>query len=152
MQNNNCNNCKSKKLIKVFSLGKLSFSGRFGKSLKENVPKDSLNLVICNSCKLVQLDKYFNPKYLYGKGYGYRTGINKTMTNHVKKTVQTALKFKNVTSGDYVLDIASNDGTLLNFYPNTIKTVGIDPLINKYKKFYKNINYKISSFFQKIKF
>ena len=52
MQNNNCNNCKSKNLAKVFSLGKLSFSGRFGKNSKENVPKDSLNLVICNSCKL----------------------------------------------------------------------------------------------------
>lgn len=151
MQNNNCNNCKSKNLAKVFSLGKLSFSGRFGKNSKENVPKDSLNLVICNSCKLVQLDKYFNPKYLYGKGYGYRTGINKTMTNHVKKTALKALKFANVKSGDYVLDIASNDGTLLNFYPNSIKTVGIDPLINKYKKYYKKINYKISSFFQKNK-
>jgi len=151
MKNNNCNNCKSKNLIHVFSLGRLSFSGRFGKNYKENIPKDSLNLVICNSCKLVQLDKYFNPKYLYGKGYGYRTGINKTMTDHVKKTVLAALKFANVKSDDYVLDIASNDGTLLSFYPNSIQTVGIDPLINKYKKYYKKINYKISSFFQKNK-
>ena len=47
------------------------------------------------------------------------------MTNHVKKTALKALKFANVKSGDYVLDIASNDGTLLNFYPNSIKTVGM---------------------------
>ncbi len=151
MQNNNCNNCKSKNLKKVFSLGKLSFSGRFGKTLKENIPKDNLNLVICNSCKLVQLDRYFDPRYLYGKGYGYRTGINKTMTSHVKKTVQTAIKSVNIKSGDYVLDIASNDGTLLSFYPKNIKTVGIDPLINKYKNYYKQIDYKVSSFFQKNK-
>ncbi|OUU53379.1 MAG: hypothetical protein CBC25_00805 [Pelagibacteraceae bacterium TMED65] len=151
MQNNICNNCKSKNLKKVFSLGKLSFSGRFGKTLKENIPKDNLNLVICNSCKLVQLDRYFDPRYLYGKGYGYRTGINKTMTSHVKKTVQTAIKSVNIKSGDYVLDIASNDGTLLSFYPKNIKTVGIDPLINKYKNYYKQIDYKVSSFFQKNK-
>ena len=102
MQNNICNNCKSKNLKKVFSLGKLSFSGRFGKTLKENIPKDNLNLVICNSCKLVQLDRYFDPRYLYGKGYGYRPGINKTMTSHVKKTVQTAIKSVNIKSGEII--------------------------------------------------
>ena len=35
---------------------------------------------MCKKCKLVQLDRNFNPKYLYSKDYGYRTGINKTMT------------------------------------------------------------------------
>ena len=73
MKNTKCNNCKSNKLKKVFSLGSLSFSGRFGKNKNEDIPKDYLNLVICNRCNLVQLDRYFNPRYLYGKGYGYRT-------------------------------------------------------------------------------
>ena len=48
---------------------------------------------------------------------------------------------------EYVLDIASNDGTLLNFYDRKFITVGIDPVINKYKKYYKNINFKVSNFF-----
>ena len=151
MKNIKCNNCKSNKLKKVFSLGSLSFSGRFGKNKNENIPKDYLNLVVCSSCNLVQLDRYFNPRYLYGIGYGYRTGINKTMTVHVEKTVKTAIKLTNVKPGNFVLDIASNDGTLLNSYPDSIKTVGIDPLINKYKKYYKKINFKVSSFFQKNK-
>jgi hypothetical protein len=47
-----------------------------------------------------------------------------------------------------VLDIASNDATLLNFYNKNIITVGVDPLANKYKKYYKKIDYKISNFFQ----
>ena len=151
MKNTKCNNCKSNKLKKVFSLGSLSFSGRFGKNKNEDIPKDYLNLVICNRCNLVQLDRYFNPRYLYGKGYGYRTGINKTMTVHVEKTVQKAIKLTKLKPGNFVLDIASNDGTLLNFYPNSIRTAGIDPLINKYKKYYKKINFKISSFFSKNK-
>jgi hypothetical protein len=50
---------------------------------------------MCTKCKLVQLDRNFNLKYLYGKDYGYRTGINKTMTGHVKKT------FRKFTSKTY---------------------------------------------------
>ena len=140
----NCTNCKSKKLSKIFSLGKLSFSGRFAKTFSEVIPSAQLNLIMCKVCKLVQLDRSFDPKYLYGKGYGYRTGINKTMTEHVKQTVRYAAKIANLEKKDCVLDIASNDGTLLSFYPKNITTVGIDPLINKYKSFYNKIDFYLS--------
>jgi len=142
-----CINCKKNKLVKIFSLGKLCFSGRFAKSYKENIPSEKLNIIFCKNCKLVQLDRSFNPNYLYGDGYGYRTGINKTMTDHVKYTVKKISKLVNINKFDCVLDIASNDGTLLNFYPSKVVKVGIDPLVNKYKKYYKNINHKISNFF-----
>ncbi len=54
--------------------------------------------------------------YLYNKDYGYRTGINLTMSNHVKKVVRKISKVAKLKSGDNVLDIASNDGTLLSNY------------------------------------
>ncbi len=142
-----CINCKNKNLDKIFSLGKLCFSGRFSKSYKENIPSEKLNIIFCKNCKLVQLDRSFDPNYLYGDGYGYRTGINKTMTDHVNYTVKQITKIVNLNRYDCVLDIASNDGTLLNFYPKNIVKVGIDPLVGKYKKYYKNINHKISNFF-----
>ena len=126
----------------------MSFTGKFSKNFFQNIPKAHLNLLMCQKCKLVQLDRNFNVKYLYGKDYGYRTGMNKTMTNHVKNTVRTCSSLANLRAKDYVLDIASNDATLLNFYNKDIVTVGVDPLVNKYKKYYKKINYKISNFFQ----
>ena len=49
---------------------------------------------------------------------------------------------------DNVLDIASNDGTLLNNYNNKIITWGMDPILDKYKNEYKKINHKISNFFE----
>ena len=104
-------------------------------------------MVICEKCKLVQLDRNFNPKVLYSQDYGYRTGINKTMTNHVKDVVQEAISKAKPKNKDYILDIASNDGTLLNFYSRKFNTVGIDPLINKFGKYYKTIDKKISDFF-----
>ena len=143
-----CRNCKNSKFLNLLSLGKMSFTGKFSKKFFHNIPSANLNLLMCKSCKLVQLDRNFNQKYLYGKDYGYRTGINKTMTNHINKTVKECSDLTKLKTNDCVLDIASNDGTLLNFYKKNIITVGVDPLVNKYRKFYKKINYKISNFFQ----
>ena len=142
-----CRICKKKKFLSLFTLGNLSFTGKFAKNFKSSIPKKNVSLVICESCKLVQLDQNFSPKYLYGKDYGYRTGINQTMTNHVKMIVKEAKKISRIKKGDYVLDIASNDGTLLNFYSKNLIRVVIDHIINKFLPYYKNINFKINDFF-----
>jgi len=102
---------------------------------------------MCKKCNLVQLHDNFDLKYLYGPDYGYRTGINATMTSHVKKITRTLVKIVSVKKNDWVLDIASNDATLLNFYNKNLITFGIDPLVNKFKKNYKNVNFKLSDFF-----
>ena len=100
----NCRNCKFNIKQNLFSLGKISFTGKFPKNKKINIPKKFLNLSMCDKCKLVQLDRNFNKKYLYGDDYGYRTGLNKTMTNHVKSVVEV-LKNVKLRKGDYVPDI-----------------------------------------------
>ena len=143
----NCRNCKNKKINNLFSLGKLSYTGKFPRKKSTNIKKSYLGLVMCQKCKLVQLSKNFNLKYLYGPDYGYRTGINRTMRDHmssIQKMLSTKVK---LIKNDYVLDIASNDATLLNLYNKSIFTVGIDPLVKKYHKYYKNVNYKVSGFF-----
>ena len=142
-----CRLCDSKKFSDLFSLGNLSFTGKFTKSIKSNIPKDYLNLVMCKKCTLVQLDRSFSPNYLYSNDYGYRTGINKTMTKHVGAVSKEAVKLAKPINNDFVLDIASNDATLLNFYSKKLNTVGVDPLIQKHKKFYNKISYKLSNFF-----
>ena len=142
-----CRNCKKKKFSKLFSLGKMSFTGKFTNNFNVNIPKAFINLIMCKSCKLVQLDRNFNPRYLYDNNYGYRTGINTTMTNHVKMVVDESIKLVKLKKDDAVLDIASNDGTLLSFYKKNIFRVGSDPVIKKYKKYYKDINHGVADFF-----
>ena len=142
----NCRNCNNKSIMSLFSLGKLKFSGKFPK-YKEKIPYGNLTLVMCKSCKLVQLKEIFNMKYLYNKDYGYRTGINTTMSNHVKNVARKLSKKAKIKKNDNVLDIASNDGTLLNSYNKKIITWGMDPILNKFKNEYKKINHKISNFF-----
>ena len=101
-----CRNCKGMKFTKLFSLGKMSFTGKFTNNFKTNIPKAYIELIMCNSCKLVQLDRNFNPKYLYDDNYGYRTGINTTMTNHVKLVVDEAVKLVELKKYDAVLDLS----------------------------------------------
>jgi len=141
-----CRNCSGKSIINLFSLGKLKFTGKFPK-IKEKIPYGNLTLVMCKSCKLVQLKEIFDMKYLYNKDYGYRTGINSTMSSHVKNVVKKLFKNAKLKKNNNVLDIASNDGTLLNNYDKKIITWGMDPVLNKFKNEYKKINHKISNFF-----
>ena len=143
-----CRNCKDKNLINLFSLGNLCFTGKFSKKKNKKIPSDIISLVKCEKCHLVQLDRKFNRNYLYGLDYGYRSGINKTMTNHLSNITKYLSNLAKIKKNDLVLDIASNDGTLLNSYKkNGIIKVGIDPILKKFSKYYKHINYKISNFF-----
>mgnify|MGYP001221983312 CR=1 FL=1 len=146
MKIKNCRICKGNNLKKLFSLGNLCFTGKFP-SEYQKIKKKPITLFICKTCELVQLGHKFDLRYLYGPDYGYRTGINKTMLNHVKKVVKNLSIKTKIKINDHVLDIASNDGSLLKFYNNKIKTFGIDPILDKYKDEYKSINYKISDFF-----
>jgi hypothetical protein len=151
MEIKNCRNCESFNLINLFSLGKISFTGKFAKNKKLNIKKTLLDLMMCKNCRLVQLKHNYNLKYLYGPDYGYRTGINQTMSKHVKEITKILIKKTKISYKEYILDIASNDGTLLKCYNKKYSTFGIDPLVNKYKKNYKDIDFKISDFFSKEK-
>ena len=82
-----CRNCKSSIFNKLFSLGKLHLTGKFLKK-NSNLSSEYLSLIMCESCKLVQLDRNFDMKFMYNDDYGYRSGINKAMRTHLKKTAK----------------------------------------------------------------
>ena len=86
-----CRNCNRRNLTKVFSLGKISYTGKFPKKDKK-IKKAPLSIVMCKDCGLVQLENKFNLKYLYGPDYGYRSGINESMVNHLKKVMSSRQK------------------------------------------------------------
>ena len=143
-----CRSCNSNKLQKLFSLGNQSFTGIFPKNKNQKVPRGKLILVICNRCKLVQLSENFNLKKMYGNNYGYRTGLNLSMVNHIKDKINFLKKKFRIVKDDIVIDIGANDGTLLSFLdPKKNKLIAVDPTIKKFNKFYKKKYYKSSKFF-----
>jgi hypothetical protein len=89
-------------------------------------PKGSLRLGIGPQSGLVQLFESIPPETMYRR-YWYRSGINDSMRTELKSIVESAMSFVRLRAGDTVLDIASNDGTLLSFYPTDVNRIGVDP-------------------------
>lgn len=112
----------------------------------EQVLYADMDLVRCVGCGLVQLRQVYDKDYFYKNDiYGYRSGQNASMVEHLKSVVELATKW----AGEprEVLDIGSNDGTLLGHYPDNIWRVGIDPTISKFSKYYKPNIEQIADYF-----
>ena len=143
----NCRACNSKNKEIILNLGKVAYTGKFAKLAKTEIPKSPLKLFICKDCKFVQLAHKFQSNYLYDAEYGYESGVNSTMREHLSDITKKIIKLKKLDKNSIVLDIASNDGTLLNSYPKKIIKIGIDPVLKRFKKNYKNIQYSLPNFF-----
>ena len=145
-----CRSCKSDKLIKTFDLGSQKLSGIFPISKNQkNIPEGSLAMVFCDKCKLLQLKNSFDENIMYGNDYGYMSSLNNSMIDHLYKKSVNLKKLANLYKGDLIVDIGSNDGTFLSFFPNKLQLVGIDPTIKKLGKFYRKDIKKFSNFFNK---
>ena len=131
-----CRISDDKKLVKIGKLGNFSLTGTFHKKKKLD-KKTPIELVFSNKSKLLQLAHNYNEKKLFGKNYGYRSSLNKSMVSHLKKKKDSLIKIVKPKKNDLILDIGSNDGTLLNLYTNKFKRYGVDPTAKKFKKFYQ---------------
>jgi hypothetical protein len=143
-----CRVCNSENITSVLSLGNQFYTGIFPKSKIDYVPIGPLELCLCSVCSTVQLLHKFNSTDLYGDNYGYRSGLNKSMVQHLKQKANFLSNYINLVSEDWVLDIGSNDGTLLSCYlTERLNKVGIDPSATKFKKYYKKDIFLVEDFF-----
>lgn len=129
-----CRLCGLKKLIPVLSLGNLYVSDFIKDDDSGRMGKQPLDLVICDpnagGCGLLQLKHTYSPETFY-RNYWYRSGVNQSMAEALLDIVRKAGKKINLKSGDHVIDIGSNDGTLLSFYKNPkLKLTGFEPAKN----------------------
>src|SRR6266481_2770676 len=121
----NCLICGTSTLCEVLSLGN-QYVVDWVKEKDEDLLRAPLTLMRCSNCSLVQLKHRVNSDRLYKK-FWYRSGINEQMRDELLKIVKRAESTINLKEGDKVLDIGSNDGTLLGWYTKRIITVGVDP-------------------------
>lgn len=150
MRLKNCRSCQSTNLVKVFSLGSQKLSGIFPKTANQkNVPSGKLSMVFCNRCSLLQLEDSFNPSVMYGDNYGYMSSLNNSMLEHLYKKSLNLRKLINLSKGDIIIDIGSNDGSFLKFFPNRLNLIGVDPTIKKLGNFYRKDIKKLPNFFNK---
>lgn len=135
-----CRICHNK-VIDVISLGEQVITSRFPNYGDFSTPKTPIDLCRCVDCGLLQLKQTTYSNELYEYEYGYRSGISNTMREHLKQYQQDILSKLAVPlkTGDIVLDIGSNDSTLLQYYDETCRRVGIDPTGKQFSKYYGTV-------------
>ena len=84
---------------------------------------------------------------MYGAGYGYRSSLNRSMVNHLRDKADAIQRMVSLADGDFVVDIGSNDGTSLSFYPGNLERVGIDPTGANFRDYYDPGIHLIPDFF-----
>lgn len=133
-----CRICKDQNFIDVIDLGNQTLSGRFPSCKDENIPSHPLKLIKCTNpdCELVQLSFDSNRDDLYKNFYGYMSGINTTMKNHLSDLVRYIENTVELKETDNILDIGCNDGTTLSLYKQKLHKFGVDPTAEQFRNLY----------------
>lgn len=132
-----CRACGSPDLHGLFSFGNLYVSNFVTRAEVEGAyagcPRAPLELVLCRGCTLVQLRHTAPQELLYARRYWYRSGTTATMRAALDDVVSAACTLVGLKAGDVVLDIGSNDGTLLrseHLRSGWAVRVGVEPADN----------------------
>jgi cyclopropane fatty-acyl-phospholipid synthase-like methyltransferase len=151
-----CRICGNSALVPVLHLGEQALTGVFPRSRSEPLTRGPLELVKCHGgndvCGLVQLRHSYPSNELYGANYGYRSSLNRSMVTHLRRKVEALRTLVTLEDNDLVLDIGSNDGTTLSFYPKNTVRVGMDPTAAKFQEFYDADVQVIADFFSADRF
>lgn len=154
-----CRICGNSELESILDLGTMALSGVFPRNPESPVTSGPLELVKCaprssdEVCGLVQLRQTYDLDELYGDNYGYRSSLNRSMIDHLAQKAKTLSQMAALEAGDTVVDIGSNDGTLLAQYATEGMTlVGIDPTAAKFRQYYRPDINVIADFFSAERF
>lgn len=127
MKATNCRMCQSKKLKQWLDLGLHPHSDHFHKE-KEAEMFYPLGVSVCEDCGLNQLTYIVAKEELYLKDYLYEASITKTADVHWKEFAESSVKKLGIEKDSLIVDIGSNDGSLLLKYKNEgMQVMGFDP-------------------------
>jgi SAM-dependent methyltransferase len=89
-----------------------------------------LTLTFCSGCALVQLAESTDPEMLF-RHYVYQTSTSAAFVNHARVLAHRMARERKLDSASQVIEIASNDGYLLQHYrAEGIPVLGVDPATN----------------------
>ncbi len=127
-----CRICRSKKLFKFLDLGEMPIPNGFLNKEQVKLKEDKFELAcfVCDNCGLVQLTKVVDPILMFGN-YAYFSAMSNVMMNNFSNLSHGAHKDLKLSNKSLVVDIGSNDGSLLAFFKNYgTRVLGIDPAKN----------------------
>jgi SAM-dependent methyltransferase len=132
MKQRSCRFCHCDDLHSFVDLGMSPLSNSYltSQQLHEMEPFYPLHCFVCSSCFLVQLEEFESPSQIFGN-YAYFSSYSETWLQHTRQYTDYIIHRLNLTKKSLVVEIASNDGYLLqNFLARDIPVLGIEPANN----------------------
>jgi len=125
----NCRLCGSRKLQQLFSLGATPLANEFVSAVDLGKPQERfpLDVHLCADCGHVQLLDVVDPELLF-RNYVYVSATSPVFVDHFRRYAEAMLKYTGMPKGSLIVEIGSNDGTLLRFFKDAgMRVLGIDP-------------------------
>lgn len=127
---NHCQITGSKNLFEAIDLGHQAPCDALLNEEMLNQPEKTypLRLMICPESGSAQLSYVVDGTEIYFPEYPYRSGISKPLEEYQRVFADDIVKSFSVANGSLVVDVGSNDGTLLTgFKRNNMKALGVEP-------------------------
>ena len=125
-----CRGCDSEKTSLLLDLGHSPISNEFLDSLQLLVAEAHypLKVYVCDRCGMVQIPEVTRKESLFSDNYVYFSSYSSSWLNHSKEFASKMISEYSITNEDLVLEIASNDGYLLQYFKSSgIKVLGVEP-------------------------
>ena len=124
-----CQICDNQELTSVMFLGYMPPVNQLRSitAQKSEQPSYPTELLLCRKCNLVQLSLILHQKVLFPLEYPYRSGTTKILCDNFANLYAEAVKLIKLEPDSLIVDIGSNDGTLLSNFKDKHKVLGIEP-------------------------
>ena len=125
-----CQVCKSQNLELVVDLGHQPLCDSLLTQAELNEPEIyyPLRLFRCVDCSLAQIDYAVDGSIVYHPGYPYRSGITKELAEHQRAVASNVVREYRIPEDSLVVDVGSNDGTLLTGFKRLgMRVLGVEP-------------------------
>lgn len=128
----NCRSCGAGSLAMVLSLGKTPLANALPTKEELATPEETfpLDLVFCGKCSLLQITETVSPEKLF-RDYLYFSSFSDAMVRHAEAIATRLVETEKLTGESLAMEIASNDGYLLQHYKKRgVPVLGIEPAVN----------------------
>lgn len=128
--NRNCRHCGNQLTLSLADLGMSPIANDYvsKEDYSKLEPFYPLHAWVCSSCRLVQIEDFLQSDKLFREDYAYFSSISTSWVEHAKTYVEMMIKRFNLGSDSQFIEIASNDGYLLQSAKACgVKTFGVEP-------------------------
>ena len=125
-----CRHCRADALLTLIDLGSAPPSNAYLTHLTMRRPEKwfPLKVLVCESCWLVQAESYSRAAELFNDEYAYFSSFSDQWLKHAEQYVEAMVERFGLTPGSHVVEVASNDGYLLQYVKQRgIPCLGIEP-------------------------